>query len=269
MSRRYSRCSDRASYSGCPWKKMKWLRNCLAKISTPASGDSGQQLIAPGSEVALAQLVEARMRHLQRRGDILRQPMVGRLGAVIDARAFRAEPLPLDAVEMQHRGMRGEARPDRRTRVGSRPVDDLGEVLPERLFGQRCGVRLGAGDDQPVDLQAIEIGDIGVLPGRYATWPACDRLTDGSEKQCKWMRLLPAAASSRRMNWRSVACSARVRHVVDERRWSAPHPPSARVELIGFARLRGRQRGTDDRPMFVEQERHARPGRSIPRPRAA
>src|ERR1700716_1011725 len=37
---------------------------------------------------------------------------------------------------------------------------------------------------------------------------SCDRLTDGSEKQWKWMRLLPAAALSRPMNWRSVACSA-------------------------------------------------------------
>src|ERR1700723_3069648 len=36
----------------------------------------------------------------------------------------------------------------------------------------------------------------------------CDRLTEGSEKQCSRIRLLPAAASSRRMNWRSVACSA-------------------------------------------------------------
>src|ERR1700733_2230043 len=36
----------------------------------------------------------------------------------------------------------------------------------------------------------------------------CDRLTEGSEKQCSRIRLLPPAASSRRMNWRSVACSA-------------------------------------------------------------
>ncbi len=124
----------------------------------------GQHLIAPGRQVALAQRVEARMRNLERRGDILRQPMVADLGAVEDTRAFCVEPLPLDAVEMQDRGMGGKARPDRRTRIGFRPVDDLGEVLPERLLGKGCGVRLGAGDDQPVDLQVIEIGDVGVLP---------------------------------------------------------------------------------------------------------
>ena len=75
MSRRYSRSSDRASYSGCPWKKTKWLRSSLAKISTPASRRLRQQLIAAGSEVVGAQLVEARMRDLERRGTSSRQPV--------------------------------------------------------------------------------------------------------------------------------------------------------------------------------------------------
>jgi len=90
--------------------------------------------------------------------------MVVDLGAVKDARAFRVEPLSLDTVEMQDRGMGGEARPYRRARIRFRPVDDPGELLPERLLGKGCGARLGAGYDQPVDLQMTEIGDVGVLP---------------------------------------------------------------------------------------------------------
>ena len=62
---------------------------------------------------------------------------------------------------------------------------DLGEVLPERLLGKRRGDRLGAGDDQSVDLQAIEIGDIGVLLCRHRHFAVCERVTDGSEKQWK------------------------------------------------------------------------------------
>src|ERR1700722_1987081 len=36
----------------------------------------------------------------------------------------------------------------------------------------------------------------------------CDLRTDGGEKQWKSMRMSPAACLNRRMNWRSVACSA-------------------------------------------------------------
>ena len=61
------------------------------------------------------------MRDLERREGVPRQPIVDHLGAVIDAGAFRGEPLPFDAVEMQHRGMRGKARPDRRARIGLQP----------------------------------------------------------------------------------------------------------------------------------------------------
>ena len=72
--------------------------------------------------------------------------------------------MSLDAVEMQHRGMRGKTRPDRRTRVGFCPVDHRGKLAPERLLGKGRSVRFGAGDDQRVNAQAIEVGDIGVVP---------------------------------------------------------------------------------------------------------
>src|SRR5665647_384603 len=117
-------------------------------------GRDGQQLIATVRQVAFAQLVEARMRDLQWRWNILGQPVVGYCVAVVDTRTFCREQLPLDAVKMQHGGMGGKARPDRRARVGFRPVDDGGELLPERFFGKRRGVWLRAGDDQRVDLQA-------------------------------------------------------------------------------------------------------------------
>jgi hypothetical protein len=71
--------------------------------------------------------------------------------------------VPFDAVEMSYRDMRGQAGPDRRTRVGLCPVDDVGEVLPERLFRQGRGDRLGAGDNQSVELQAGKIGDVAIF----------------------------------------------------------------------------------------------------------
>ena len=37
---------------------------------------------------------------------------------------------------------------------------------------ERSGDRLGAGHDQSVDLQAAEIGDIGILSVDHAAWPA-------------------------------------------------------------------------------------------------
>ena len=95
---------------------------------------------------------------------------------------------------MQHRGMRGKARPDRRTGVGFRPVDDGGEVVPERLLGQGRGDRLGAGDDQPVDVQAAEIGDIGVMAVDRSAVAACDRL---HRRQREAMKMDAAVAGGR------------------------------------------------------------------------
>src|SRR5215813_9319657 len=81
-------------------------------------GRMGQDAIAARQQILLAYLVEARMRDPDRRRQIAGQPVDMRLGAFIDAGAFLRQPLPLDAVEVFHRGVRSEARPDGRARVG-------------------------------------------------------------------------------------------------------------------------------------------------------
>src|SRR5258708_40093141 len=91
---------------------------------------TGQQLITLRYEIIRAQLVEARMRDFERRWNVLGQPVVGNRRAVVDTGTFCREPMPLDAVEMQDRGVRGKARPDPRAPVVFRPVADVDEVLP-------------------------------------------------------------------------------------------------------------------------------------------
>ena len=47
------------------------------------------------------------MRNLEQRWEIRGQPVFGHLGAIVNSGTFCAKRLPLDAVEMQHRGMGG------------------------------------------------------------------------------------------------------------------------------------------------------------------
>ena len=111
--------------------------------------------------------------------------------------------------------MGGKARPYRRTRIRFRPVDDPGEVLPERLLGKGCGVRLGAGYDQPVDLQVIEIGDVGVL----SVDPRLRRLRslDGRQREAVQKDAIVARGRFQKTDELALRClQRRVRHVVDE-----------------------------------------------------
>src|SRR6185437_1979341 len=86
----------------------------LGEAVDAAPGRMRQQLVAVCRQVGGAQFVETRMRNLEGRGKALRQPVRISADAVIDAGALRFEPGALDTVQMQHRGMGGEARPDRR-----------------------------------------------------------------------------------------------------------------------------------------------------------
>src|SRR6478752_3402082 len=72
-----------------------------------------QHLVAGLNEVALGDLVETRMRDLEGSGRGPRQRIPGHGFAVENAVTFGRQRPPFDAVEMQHRGMRSEARPDR------------------------------------------------------------------------------------------------------------------------------------------------------------
>ncbi len=208
------------------------------------------------------------MRDLERGRHVLCQPVVGHLGAVVDPRTFGGETPPIDAVEMQDRGVRGKARPDGRARVVFRPVDDVDEVLPERLLLQRCGVRLGAGHDQPVDVEAGKVGDVGILlveaPLRRL------RAVNRWQREAAETDLIVGGGRLQQAHELTLGrLQRRVRHIVDEPDRENRIGIAPAVKFLGLARLDGRKAGTDDEPVFVEQQGHAWPGRSIPRPRAA
>src|SRR5258708_7158017 len=68
------------------------------------------------------------------------------------AGAFLGQWSSFDAVEMQHARMSGETRKYGGGRVELRPIYQLSQFLPIRLVGQAVGLRLRAGDDEPVEI---------------------------------------------------------------------------------------------------------------------
>ena len=103
------------------------------------------------------------MRNTQFRPEPHKQRILRNDGTIENARKLLAERHALDAVEMQHRGMRREAREDRRTSIYRRPIDDSRETGPIGLVRERGGLRLAAGDDEPIELFVPERADIAVM----------------------------------------------------------------------------------------------------------
>ena len=122
------------------------------------------------------------MRDLEGRRRGPRQRIAGHGLAVENAVTFGRERPPFDAIEMQHRGMRSEARPDRRARVDLGPIDQLGEVAPIRFLVELGRNRLGAGHDQAIELVAPESvsSEYSLSTCHFASG---ERFTEGSEKQ--------------------------------------------------------------------------------------
>jgi hypothetical protein len=69
---------------------------------------------------------------------------------------------PLDAVDMEHHGVRSETRPDRRRGVVARPLDKLGQRRPVGLVLEICGTRLRAGHHQAVEMAVPQFGNIAI-----------------------------------------------------------------------------------------------------------
>jgi len=134
------------------------------------------------------------------------------------------------------------------------------KVCQNGSSGRLAAFGFGAGYDQSVDLQVMRSA-ISAYCRSTRDFAGCDRLTDGSEKAVQKNTIVcQRPPSSRRMNWRSVACSAesgmllmrpmvrtRIRRVLRA------------IELIGFARLPGRQSGADGQRMFLEEDAHPGP----------
>ena len=108
--------------------------------------------------------------------------MLGHVKAVVDSGALCFEPVSFDVVQMQYRGVGSEARPDCRSGIVLGPVDNVAELAPEHLLGEGCRIGLRAGDDQAVDLEPIDFGDVGVLP-LEAPLLRLRASMDGKEKQ--------------------------------------------------------------------------------------
>ena len=178
---------------------------------------AGQQLIAACDQVARAQLVEARMRDLDRRG--------GRSFVSQSSASWRSRRRRSISASAAGARCRRDAAP-RRGRQGTTRSSSACWSFAQSMISvssrqkgspaERCGDRLGAGDDQPVDMQPVELGDVGILPCRCALAPAWSVLTDGSEKQWKRTRMSPAAGLQQPHELTLGRLQRAVRHVVDE-----------------------------------------------------
>src|SRR5436305_9298380 len=94
------------------------------------------------------------MRNSQGSRDTAKQRMIRYPLEFEDTCKLARQLFALDPVEMQHRGVRGEAGPDRRDRVVLRPVDQSCETWIIRLIGETRSHGFTAGDDQRVDRRA-------------------------------------------------------------------------------------------------------------------
>ena len=113
-----------------------------------------QHAITFFGELRLVEVVPTRMRRAVARLEPADQLVIGDDVDGKDAGALVGERAARDAVAAQHLGVRGEAGQQRRDGVLGRPVEDEAELVPERLVAQVCGARLGAGDDERVELRA-------------------------------------------------------------------------------------------------------------------
>ena len=144
---RASRPRAPASYSDDPAGDE--LAAAAAHEAIDAHRAARQHAVAGRRQLGLVEVVPTGMAHLQHAAGAGEQRMVAHRGHREDAGALRRQRPTRDAVEVQHGGMGGEARPDRRARAGAGPIDHLSELRPECLVAQVGGARLGAVTNSP------------------------------------------------------------------------------------------------------------------------
>src|SRR5579862_8771581 len=123
---------------------------------------SGEDTVAGGREIGLREIIPARMGSRSPRRHAGHQRMVGDAGAIEQAETLVVETAAADAIDVQNRGVRGQAGPDGGARIFLGPLDDAGERSPVGLIGEIGGLRFVAGDDQRVELAVPEVLDAGV-----------------------------------------------------------------------------------------------------------
>ncbi len=163
MSRRYSRNSVPASYSGWPCRKRWKLRSCLANMSTPAVGRAGEDAIAGRLERPLRQIVAARMGNAhaaapRRAASDGRPPARNRTRrrAFPRARGVRCRRMCSTAA--------CAARQDQIVEVVCSRAQSirLGERAPIRLGAQFLRARLGAGTIRPSRRASHSSADVAI-----------------------------------------------------------------------------------------------------------
>ena len=110
-----------------------------------------------------------------------------------------------DAVQMQHRGMGGQAGEQGRDGADLGPVDQMRQLRPIRFVAQIVGGGLGAGDDQGVDIGGLQEAGIVIkaVHARRGVSRCAAMRAQGKQAQPHIQR--PAASFSRRANCSSVA----------------------------------------------------------------
>jgi len=126
--------------------------------------------------------------------------------------------------------------------------------------GERRRVRLGAGDDQSIDLQSGKIGNVGIVVGRCAissSAPAARTAARSSGNRCGDRRRHVLQAHELSFS----RLKRRVRHVVDQPDRKLDVGMLRTTEFILFPQLRRGEAGTDDQPPSFQQ--HVMPGPPI------
>src|SRR5215831_16461176 len=143
-----------------PLQKNEQASPVFHKHIGPGLGRSRHDTVTLRCECLLWQLIMTGMRNPPTRRRVLKDGVIFRFAALENPRELFGQRTSRDAVEMQHRGVRCKARPNRRNCVSFRPIDKLRHRWPIGLVGQHWCARLVAGYDQPIDARSPQCFDV-------------------------------------------------------------------------------------------------------------
>src|SRR5947199_358777 len=127
--------------------------------------------IAAGGQGLLGDVVPPRMRHPQAGRRAGGQGMIGDAHALEDPEALVVERAPVDAIEVQERGVRGQTGPDGGVGLLLGRLQDADQAPPVRLVPEVRRPRLGPGHDEAVEPAAPERAEPGIEAGHVLPAP--------------------------------------------------------------------------------------------------
>src|SRR2546421_12851582 len=96
-------------------------------------------------------------------------------GTIENTGALSGEGMPINSVHVEDGGVRRQTGPDGGYGIVSRPVDDPGQRVPVRLFGQDRRARLGSRHDQAVEPAFPKTSEIETSSAQTSSAPSGTR----------------------------------------------------------------------------------------------